>query len=474
MKTASVGNDFAFYVPKSNLLAKVFPAKKQPNPSGFIKSNFKRTSTVPFGTRGALVATKFITIASLLAAALECGYGRRAHWTSQLMLSRTQCAELAQYLASRLELVFACVEQNGRSWQPRSFYEKVEASEKVTLSFILGGLGAYLAAHEWVKAGGTSVKSFLHVGIYAKSSAGLGPLVTFAPATGKSPDFLVETQSRQWHVFEAKRGRHGSRWSRLCEGLTQLDKLPPIGLAASGASAPATTKVCVHTGIDAGNGLSIMAVDPPGKSSSQDAAEPFLLIEGAYRLLLIVEAIQLFNALSGRGTVEDPNIAGWTFAKTSLSEDIVIGIPTRFLKAEKSVRRDLGVFLAVREFLERMSPRSDPRTFGSRLRRSVRERLRRVNQSYDWLDSDGAWLGGVLEQFSVEYVPGQYLIQCANVLALAATADGLALNDEERKLIQVPATGRVRLLTSGGLLLSHSDLGLPDDEILEEPTTSRG
>ena len=147
----SAGNKFTFYVPKPRLGGKVFPPKKQPHPEAFITSRFDKTSSAPFGTKAALVKAKVISNVSLLAAALECGYGGPAHWTSSLMLDPTQCAQLGAYLGTRLDLLLTSIERTSRIWQPRSFYKKVEPSEKVALSFILGGIGAHLAAQAWLR-----------------------------------------------------------------------------------------------------------------------------------------------------------------------------------------------------------------------------------------------------------------------------------------------------------------------------------
>ncbi|MGT2469289.1 hypothetical protein [Paraburkholderia terrae] len=467
----SAGNKLSFYVPKPRSGAKAFPPKKQPHPEAFIKSNFDVTLSAPFGAKAPLVLSKEISRVSLLSAALECGYGGPAHWTSSLMLDPTQCAELGTYLGSRLDLLMTSIERVSQIWQPRSFYKKVEPSEKVALSFILGGIGAYLAAQAWLEAGGTSIKSFLHVGIYTKSSARASPLVSFALKSGKSPDFLVEGHHHGWHVFEAKGGQNTKRWARLCEGLAQLDALPPIGWSTGGSLYRAVTCVCVHTSIDPGDGVSITAVDPPSTDYDPDA--PFLILEGVSQLLLMLEAIQQFNALSSDTPSDNDSLPEWKLSKATVAEDITIGIPSSLLYAEQTIRERLAVFLAVREFVERNPSRPSKQPFRTRLRRAVRERMRRDPADATFVRLDEQSLTATLQQFPDVFVPEEFLGACAKILGLDSLAQNLALHEEQRSLV-TSITGAGGIVTSGGLLLFDTSSGQSDDEKLMEPSTSRG
>jgi hypothetical protein len=466
------GNRFDFYVPRPALGAKRFPAAKQPKPHSFIKMRFKAVSTVPFGTGGTVATMNVISDVAFVSAILECGYGRRADWTSQLVLSRRECADLMRYLKARLALVLASFEVRNQSRRPRPFYAKVEASEKVSLSFILGGIGAYLAAHAWLKAAGDSVKSFLHVGIYAKSSSRSGPLISFALSSGKSPDFLVEAQSGEWHVFESKGGIASGRWSRICEGLTQLENLPPIGWKAAGPTQPATTCVCVHTSIDPGRALAFTAIDPPGAGDYDD--QPITLIEGVCRLLLITEAIEQFRALTTGATFQVSALTGWTLAVTSFSEDMTLGIPARYLRAEKQVRCRLAVFLAVREFLERASSQNSSQTFIGRLRRAVRRRMAQRTEDADALLVPLPWLDRKLEQLPRSHLQGEFLVECARVLRLDRLAKRLSVDEDERKRIVSASQSGQLALTSAGLLLDQASQGTPHTTDVKQPSMPRG
>lgn len=169
------GNEFTYYVPKPAVpaasggatpavgpAAAVTPPKSIPtlavpvgggkgaylNPKDFIETNFVKTSHANFGTKAKLGSTHHvIRRVDVIGAALEGGYGRRSNWTSALVLNKAEALGLARYLMQRLQMVVVCLARDkSNARQLKSFYSRVEASEKTALSFILGGIGAYLAA----------------------------------------------------------------------------------------------------------------------------------------------------------------------------------------------------------------------------------------------------------------------------------------------------------------------------------------
>jgi len=323
-------------------------------PWNYIKENFKATGVVPFGSMGSL-GGKYVVISDIhiVRAALECGYGRRSKWTSALALKPHEAKGLASYLLLRLQMVAACIESDGNQAKiPRSFYRRVESSEKVALSFILSGIGTYLAARKWLNSGGYSVKSFLHAGIYTKAVNGAGPPVALSAALTKSPDYLVESGNGEWHVFESKGGRAGARWARIAEGLVQLSNFPKISWNGKSPEF-ATTCVCVHTSVDSDCTLKVVAVDPPGESDSAGARRPIALFEGVCKLLLLLETVEQYYALADGDTAEvELAQENWRFASSARFGGLVVGIPNRYLNRESDVRWRLAVYLAVIETIE--------------------------------------------------------------------------------------------------------------------------
>ncbi|SAL62217.1 hypothetical protein AWB68_03266 [Caballeronia choica] len=462
------GNQFDFYVP-CKPAAKKFSKPAGVKPSAFVGSNFKAAAAVPFGSKGILPGTVSISNTEFAAAILECGYGRRADWKAHLALNPRERADLRSYLKARLALVLACFHMDGKCRLPRPFYKRVEQSEKVALSFILGSMGAYLAARKWLKAGDDPMKLCLHVGIYAKVSLKPERLVSFASTSKKSPDFLVEADSGDWHVFESKGGVASERWARICEGLKQLEGLPAIGWAGS-PTMPVKTAVCVHTSVDIGKPLAFMAVDPP--SDVQAGDEGFVLIKSAARVLQIIEAIEQFKALRADAGVQIPEQEGWTVAPTSVSMDMKIGIPNRYLRAEGSLLRAVAVFLAVREFLERERPASKCETFSDRMRRSVRLKLRASSNGEDALVVPPAWLNRKLKRLPRHRDEGLFLSECARVLRFERLLKFVEVVDTERVRITI-AEGPDTLLTSAGLVLLGNSAGASTIENVQD-ATSRG
>ncbi|MBB5400547.1 hypothetical protein [Paraburkholderia youngii] len=463
------GNEFEFYVPSAPA-AKQFSKPAGVKPSAFIASNFKTAVTVPFGIKGKLPGTIAISDTEFAAAVLECGYGRRADWTTRLALNPRERADLRSYLKARLTLVLSCFYMDGKCRLPRPFYRRVEQSEKVAVSFVLGSMGAYLAARKWLKAADDPMKSFLHVGIYAKASLKPGRrLVSFASSSEKSPDFLVEADSGDWHVFESKGGVASERWARICEGLKQLDGLPPIGWTGSPAIS-AKTAVCVHTSINNDKPLSFMAVDPPSDVQARDGG--FVIVRSAARVLQIVEAIEQFKALRAYADVEMPELGGWTIAPVSVAMDVKVGISNRYMRAERSLLRGLAVFLAVREFLERERPTSRRETFSERLRRSIRLKLKPDSNDADALGISRAWLDRKLNRLPRNKFEGFFLAECARILNFERLLKFVEIGDTERVKISL-AEGYETVFTSAGLVLLGTSKG--PSAVAEVPNaTARG
>ncbi|AQV93187.1 hypothetical protein BJN34_04655 [Cupriavidus necator] len=484
----SLGNIFEYYIPKSRTgTAGSSGPTPVPTPSStggkpkyakpwkFIKGNFSVTSNAPFGNKNAIGGKHHvIQDVEIVGAALECGYGRSSKWTSALALNPHEATDLANYLLKRLEMVAACIEVDGNQARvPRSFYSRVEASEKVALSFIIGGIGAYLAARKWLEAGGDSVASFLHVGIYTKGVNGASPLVHFFMASGKSPDYLVESRQGDWHVFESKGGASAGRWGRIVEGLVQLSDVPNIGWAGHALKSP-TTCVCVHTSVDSGKHLHVTAVDPPGEGDTSDDSSSLVLIKGVCSLLLILETVEQYRALAeSRAEQEGIQEVDWETSVSSRFGGLVVGIPKRYIRYEQIVRRYLAVYLAVSEVL-------DSQTFAElidnkqdSLAHLVRERLKSQAGNDRTLHLPQRWLGRKLNRIANEYGRQDFLYRCAKHLKLDLISERLMPSTTDKVILRV-TQNQPYLLTSGGMFLQQSPRRAPESEESVAPSATRG
>ncbi|WP_176058985.1 hypothetical protein [Paraburkholderia sp. BCC1876] len=87
---------------------------------------------------------------------------------------------------------------------------------------------------------------------------------------------------------------------------------------------------------------------------------------------------------------------------------------------------------------------------------------------------DDAWLTGVLDKFPKEYAEADFLVRCASALGLDAAAENLFVKENEERFALAPSPDGMRVLTSGGLLLSQYHQGQLSEESVKEPHTTRG
>lgn len=265
------GNIFEFYVPKihgAKPRPKLVTDKKDPTkkvydkskPANFLKNSFKKTTNVPFGSGSKTnLSARYpaLPLPQIVHAALECGYGRTGMWSSHLLLNNKESLELASYLLKRLLMVASCIKvDKDDAYFTQEFYSKIEPSEKVAISFIAGGIGSFIAAYHWLAAAGEKINVMLHTSIYTK---GLSPFVKTNPlTTKKSPDYLIESDSGKWHIFESKGGTDAGRHKRIQEGLLQLGAITHLAWASPILTLKQVqTNVCTHTCIDAGSRLKV-------------------------------------------------------------------------------------------------------------------------------------------------------------------------------------------------------------------------
>ncbi len=349
-------------------------------PKEYIKENFDSIKDAPFGTNGTLKTSHVLSRVDVIRAGMTAGYGNRLHLNG---VTATTAAEMRRYLSVRLEMLLTCLDCSGNKVVPKPFYEHVEATEKVGLAFIAGCFGAHLGARSWTAGAGTSLKRFLHAGIYTKATTvSTQALVTLAKshAKGKTPDFLVQDQNNEWHVFESKGGSVSKRWSQVIDGLDQLLNVLTISAYNQATAAPVTT-VCVQTVLEHGKPVSIALVDPPGSSAgdkggdgggnggvqkrSQASDGPrwrLKFVPGVAEMLVAVETLDWFHGLQVDATSEaysqTPNDL-WKFARTTAFGGLVVGVPRELLELEPMLRALVGRYLAVQDAIESMSAPQD-------------------------------------------------------------------------------------------------------------------
>lgn len=322
--------------PKSNWVPR---AKK------FITENFDVSPRVPFalGPYRPVPTALNIHRSHLLGACILAGYGRHGSWIGTLFKNSNDCADLRGFLIHRFKLLNTCLDFRGGSVRLKAFHSIVEPSDKNGLSFMLGTMGTYLAARQWLRAADRHIVAFLHTNIFTAALA-VSPhaLVNLTRSGRKLPDFLVKDSAGEWHVYESKGGVKRQRWSRLVEGLIQLDCISAVGNASVGPPPAPSSKVCVHTVVDSTNPIGIIAVDPPSGPDGPIPDEPpsnpesfsLPLAEGVGELSAIFDSIKWFETV--RGPVEKIEVEfGQAKVPVSLRgapHDIVVGLATPLLE----------------------------------------------------------------------------------------------------------------------------------------------
>ncbi|NHZ36924.1 hypothetical protein [Massilia rubra] len=461
------GNPFTYYVPKSatslTVATKPTGSAAYKKPLGFIHANFKTTSVAPFGAKTTLAVHPVIDKQDVRRAAIEGGYGPQSMWTSHLAMSPAEAAELQRFLFSRLESVICCVQKDiNDAWTILPFLRHVEASDKNLLSFTLGGIGTFLTAQNWLAAGGQQLGLCLHKSIYTKA------LIQFDSAKNKSPDYLIQSKKKHWHVFESKGGRSDDRGQRILEGLEQLDCQFAVGWRPSRLK-PATTSVCVHTRVDANRRLEIMAVDPPENDliEKDRPRQSLALIEGVCKLLLILKTIDQFRALTGIADTFAESDQDWTFERTKRFGELVVGIPTRYLRHEYGVRARVAIYLAADEAASDYPSKGNRQSFWS----LVWEKMESLDLALPpHLQNDNAeremdYSSIVNDIFRIFFDEGNrsFRERCAARLQMTQYWRPLWVTEVD-KVQAVLAAEHTGVFTSGGMYIRHD----------ENPTPARG
>ncbi|AMY66013.1 MULTISPECIES: hypothetical protein [Enterobacter] len=318
--------------------------KKQINhPSyGDVCVAYKPPKTMLLPADTLVARTKFYAIPG----ALECGYSQSINWTAEGMLNAEIHRKISIYVLARLKLAGACIGiSHSRSFKVKNFYQCIEASEKATISFIIGGFFCYQSATNWLNSRHEQIKLFIHAGLADKASLSL------KRKKGKktTPDYLIETTQGKWHVFESKGGESSSRWQRIEEGIAQLESVTRVGWKGQ-KNQPISTFVCTHTSIDSGKEIAVNVVDPlPGHSRS------IILNRAVSVLLTKASLIDLFDVLAedeSNAVFSIPGMQGWKFINAPLYDHVQLGIPEKYSALKDVLRIGVGQYLALKEIID--------------------------------------------------------------------------------------------------------------------------
>jgi hypothetical protein len=291
---------------------------------------------------------RLVAETSLLATpgALECGYSQCIDWTADGILDEKVYKWIGWYARSRLKLAGSCVEiSQGKAFKMRKFYKCIETSEKSTISFILGGFFCFQSAVYWLRSRHEQIQHFIHAGLIKKASLQFYP----DKHKRKTPDYLIETQAGEWHVFESKGGEHTPRWQRIEEAVAQLDSVTHI-VRNNGTPEKIGTFVCTHTSIDADKDIVINVVD-----SVPDLVQPIIINPDVCVLLSKLTLISLFDTLSAIKTSRIQKIPGmddWIFVGAPEYDDVHYGIPEVYLDFKDKLKLRLGVYLLIKEVID--------------------------------------------------------------------------------------------------------------------------
>lgn len=278
--------------------------------------------------------------------ALECGYAQCIDWTGEAILNENIYKSIGLFTCARLKLAGSCVViSKNKAFKMQSFYQCIEASEKSTISFILGGFFCYQSAIYWLTSRHEQIAHFIHAGLIKKASLQFYP----DKEKRKTPDYLIETHKGKWHVFESKGGGHASRWQRIEEAVKQLESVTHV-VRKAGTPEKILTFVCTHASIDADKDITIDVVDPV-----PDRVQPLIINPDVCTLLTKLTLISLYDTLSAIQTSRKDEIEGmdeWVFVHAPEYDDVQFGIPKLYLALKTKLKLRLGIYLLVKEIID--------------------------------------------------------------------------------------------------------------------------
>jgi hypothetical protein len=155
----------------------------------------------------------------------------------------------------------------------RNFNRLLDASDKTSMHYALGQVGAAFAIQKWL---GHKPLRIIHAGPLSKS------MVRAATGGKMLPDFLVEDNQHGWHALEAKGGKADYKVSAVAKGLQQLCAIDGFRTTPGGPVHKIGFRVCSFVEIPApGQPIEFTVVDPPGDGVADERKTPLLLIDFA-------------------------------------------------------------------------------------------------------------------------------------------------------------------------------------------------
>lgn len=246
-----------------------------------------------------------ITAESITAAALEVGYGPKEEWTENRHMTKEERRELARFLTSRARTMLRMFEVSNGQLKVREFNRLLDASDKTSMHYALGQVGAAFAIQEWL---GYKPLRIIHAGPLAKS------MVRTAYGGEMLPDFLVEGAENEWHALEAKGGKANYKGTAISKGLQQLCAIDGFQRTPGGPVHAVNFRVCSFLEIPApGKHVEFTVVDPPGDGVPDERKTPLLLVDfaEAEQYLLVSDVLRSLRPVALAPGVRHPDTGTW-------------------------------------------------------------------------------------------------------------------------------------------------------------------
>ncbi|MFN9475139.1 hypothetical protein [Acidovorax sp.] len=246
-----------------------------------------------------------ITAESITAAALEVGYGPKEEWSEEQYMTAAERRELARFLTSRARTMLRMFDVAGGQLKVRKFNRLLDASDKTSMHYALGQVGAAFAIQEWL---GHKPLRIIHAGPLAKS------MVRRDKASKMLPDFLVEGAKDVWHALEAKGGAGSYKESAISKGLQQLCAIDRFKRTPGGEEHEINCRVCSFLEIPSlGNPIEFTVVDPPGDGLPDERETPLLLVDfaEAEQYLLVSDVLRSLRPVALAAGERHPDTGTW-------------------------------------------------------------------------------------------------------------------------------------------------------------------
>ena len=321
-----------------------------------------------------------INHSSLLAAALDCGYGSNS--SALLATSASAWKDLCIFSNRRRKLAFSLIDSPAPNIHKRkTFVGLLEKTASAAAAFTLGQIFCRFATDHWhgIFQKNTSVKRFWHMHVAAHpavSLQGAGPSIR-----ALNPAYLVQDSHNNWSAVEAKGSLGDLNRRRLRDGLRQATKFPGIRfvdpLNGNERTESIDSSVCVSTYFDASsNELQVLHLDPPRTGCREDgfSDQPVVIAE-AWDLARNYEAALLYLSYArGRKEIEGGAIGGFSTRRVAIRGANCLGITQRHASMRPYLRWSIHALSLITPIVS-FARRLDSQTIR---KDSLLQRLRRI------------------------------------------------------------------------------------------------